>query len=103
LARIDRTNYSDYESEICDYYPPDVLQRLADLFEVGISDLHDGYNAFLHGGQATQLKTRRKSMGLKQNAFAEYYGYKLHQIKAWEQERIRMLKKHWIQIFGATD
>jgi len=99
---IDRTNYSAYEAAMRDYYPPDILQRLAELFEVDISDLLDGYNAFLHNGQAVQLKAHRKSMKLKQSAFATHYGFTLHQIKAWEQGRVRMIKRHWVRIFGAS-
>ncbi|MCL2365315.1 MAG: helix-turn-helix domain-containing protein [Defluviitaleaceae bacterium] len=98
---IDRTNYSAYEADERDYYPPEVLQRLAGLFGIDVSELLDGYNAFLQDGQAAQLRAYRKSLGLMQSEFAAQYGYNLHQIKAWEQGRIRMLKKHWLRIFGA--
>ena len=96
---IDRTNYSAYESELRDYYPPDVLQRIATLFEIDISDLLDEYNTFLHNGQGWQLKALRSSMNLSQRAFAVHFGITIHQTKAWEQDRIRMTKRFWEQIF----
>jgi len=96
---IDRTNYSAYESELRDYYPPDVLQRIATLFEIDISNLFDEYNSFLHSGQGSQLKAFRSSMNLSQREFAAYFGIIIHQAKAWEQDRVCMSKRFWEQIF----
>lgn len=102
-AGIERTSYSSYEEDVRDYYPLGVLARIAELFEVDITDLLDGYNAFLYRGQVEQLKAFRKRMNLTQASLAARYGVNTPNVKRWEQNKIRMTKRMWEQIFNNSD
>lgn len=102
-AGIERTTYNSYEEDVRDYYPLDVLVRIAELFEVDITDLLDDYNAFLFHGQAGQLKAFRKRMILTQASLATKYGVNITNVKRWEQNKIRMTKKMWERIFNNSD
>ncbi len=98
-AGIERTTYTDYEDNVRDYYPLDVLARIADLLEVDISALLDDYNSFLYYGQAQQVRAARQGMGLTQAAFAAVYGVQTPTVKRWEQCKIRMSKVMWEKVF----
>lgn len=96
---IERSTYVDYEDSYRDYYPLDMLKRIADLLCVDISDIFDEYNSFLYYGQAEQIKALRKQMELTQKAFAVKYGVDVSNVKRWEQGKIRISKKMWERIF----
>lgn len=97
-AGIDRPTYSGYEEEVRDYYPIGVLTRIAELFEVDVTDLLDEYNTFLYNGQACQLKAFRKKMKLTQADLASLVGINTSNVKRWEQNKIRITKKMWLRI-----
>ena len=98
-AGIERTTYTDYETAIRDYYPLDVLGRIAECLDVDITDLLDDYNAFLYRGQAGQIQELRKRLGLTQRAFAMRIGVDVATFKKWEWGKIRLLKKRWVEMF----
>lgn len=98
-AGIERTTYSAYEENTRDYYPLDVLVRIAELLGVEIIYLLDDYNAFLYRGQAEQIKGLRKQLELTQAAFAVRFNVNTAMVKRWEQEKTRMTKKMWAKIF----
>ncbi|MCD7745599.1 MAG: hypothetical protein LUI13_10020 [Lachnospiraceae bacterium] len=45
----------EFESGEIDYYLADVVDRLAELFHVPVTDLLDEYNSFLYNGQRKML------------------------------------------------
>ena len=100
---IKRTTYSAYEEDGRDYYPFDVLERLAGLYGVGISYLIDEYNAFLCNGQAQQVRALRDKMKMTQAEFVNHFGISKGQIKKWETGKARMGKKFWKRIFNDDD
>jgi transcriptional regulator with XRE-family HTH domain len=96
---IERSTYSSYESEEWDYYPPKVLERIAELLEVNVTDLLDDYNAFIYYGQGWQVKALRKQMKLTQAAFAAQFGVCKDTVLRWEKNERRMYKKTWEKVF----
>jgi len=98
-AGIERTTYTDYEAEERDYYPLDILERIAEVLGVSITDLPDGYNTFLYLGQAGQVKDLRKRLGLTQKAFAAQLGVNKTTYKRWEYGKVRMSKTTWEKMF----
>ncbi|MCL1786998.1 MAG: helix-turn-helix domain-containing protein [Defluviitaleaceae bacterium] len=96
---VERTTYSAYEECKREYYPLDVLERIANHFEVDVVGLLDGYHTFLRNGQARQVKALRVQMNLTQADFATRFAVTKDQIKGWEQGRVRMAKKFWEIIF----
>lgn len=53
---ISRGHYIDYEVGYVDYYPKEVVDRLADFYHIPVEDLLDEYNLFLYKGQGKMLK-----------------------------------------------
>ena len=53
---IESATYSAYEEDGRDYYPVDILKRIAALYDIDLANLQDDYNAFLCAGQAEQVQ-----------------------------------------------
>ena len=93
-ANIDRTTYIHYEM-VLDYYPLDKLTRIADLFQIEVTDLLDDYNKFLFDGQGRQIRTIRKNLQMTQTVFAAFIGVQPGTVKRWESEYMRISKWKW--------
>lgn len=96
---IDRTTYISYENLNHKNYNMNILQKIADLFEISIISLLDDYNYFLYNGQAKQILDKRKSLGLTQYRFGELYGVSVRTVRGWEKNRIQISKKVWERIY----
>lgn len=96
---IDRTTYISYENLNHKNYNMNILQKIADLFEINIISLLDDYNYFLYNGQAKQILDKRKSLGLTQYRFGELYGVSVRTVRDWEKNRIQISKKVWERIY----
>ncbi len=97
-AGIDRSTYINYEAGL-DYYPPDKLVKIAELFEMDIADLLDEYNTFIRNGQGWQIKTLRLQMKLTQKEFGERFSIHATTVKEWEHDNIRISKKQYVRLF----
>ena len=98
-AGIDRSTYIGYEDGQRDYYPLDKLQKIAELYNIEVSDLLDDYNRFLFEGQGQQIKTLRKGLKLTQSDFCQKLGVPLGNYKKWEQESVRIFKSTWEMLY----
>ena len=98
-VEIDRTTYISYENINHRNYPLNILQKIANLFEINIVALLDDYNYFLYNGQAKQILDKRKSLGLTQYRFGELYGVSVRTVRGWEKNRIQISKKVWERIY----
>ena len=86
-AGIDRSTYVHYEEYGKDLYPPEHMEKIAQLFEVPVETLLDDYNLFLRNGQGNQIKAIRTKLGLTQRQYADKLGVSLGNLKHWEQNR----------------
>lgn len=98
-VEIDRTTYTSYENINHRNYPLNILQKIANLFEIDIVALLDDYNYFLYNGQAKQILDKRKSLGLTQYRFGKLYGVSVRTVRGWEKNRIQISKKVWERIY----
>ena len=95
-----RSTYAGYEtSGARDYYPLDKLSLQAELFEVPLEYLLDGYNAFLNAGQGRQTGSLRESMGLSRREFAAKFGVWPTTVRDWETDSVRMTRQTWEKLF----
>ena len=92
---IERGTYSEYENNSRDYYAPEMMDKLTNLFEVNVYDLLDDYNRFIYDGQAQYIKNLRKQLGITQKELAKMMNTELYNIKKWEQGKVRMFKCTW--------
>ena len=98
-AGIDRSTYVHYEEYGKDLYPPEHMEKIAQLFEVPVDMLLDDYNLFLRNGQGEQIKAIRTKLGLTQKQYADKLGVSLGNLKHWEQNRKQIFKSTWEKYF----
>ena len=98
-AGIDRSTYVHYEEYGKDLYPPEHMEKIAQLFEVPVDMLLDDYNLFLRNGQGEQIKAIRTKLGLTQRQYADKLGVSLCSLKQWEQNRKQIFKSTWERYF----
>ena len=98
-AGIDRSTYNSYEQDERDYYPIEILKKIAEVLEVDVEELLDDYNRFLYDGQGRQIRAMRKSMGLTQHQFGKRYGVSAGAVKRWEGNRVQIFKSTWEKLF----
>ena len=91
--------YIDMETGACEHTPAAVMDRLAELYGVPVTDLLDGYNRFLYDGQARQILSLRQRAGLSRAAFARKTGISESSLRAWEAETKTISKKCWERYF----
>ena len=96
---IDRNTYIHYEEYGRDYYPIEHMEKLAELYDVSVEELLDGYNLFLYKGQGEQIQKIRQGLGLTQKQYAQRLGVPLDNLKKWEQNRVRIYKSTWEKHF----
>lgn len=101
-AGIDRSTYVHYEEYGKDLYPPEHMEKIAQLFEVPVDMLLDDYNLFLRNGQGNQIKAIRTKLGLTQKQYADKLGVSLGNLKHWEQNRKQIFKSTWEKYFKQT-
>ena len=101
-AGIDRSTYVHYEEYGKDLYPPEHMEKIAQLFEVPVDMLLDDYNLFLRNGQGNQIEAIRTKLGLTQRQYADKLGVSLGNLKHWEQNRKQIFKSTWEKYFKQT-
>lgn len=99
LVGIDRSTYIHYESGETEYFPLEVMEKIAALYSIPVTDLLDEYNTFLYRGQGRQIKERRKSLRMTQREYADYLGVSFGSLQNWEQDNVRMFKRTWERYF----
>ena len=95
--------YIDMETGACEHTPAAVVDRLAALHGVPVTDLLDGYNRFLYEGQARQILSIRQQAGLSRAAFARKTGISESSLRAWETGTKTISKKCWEEYFQNQD
>jgi len=100
LVGIGRANYVDYETGTIERFDPAVIKRIAELYEVPVTDLLDHYNAFLMSGQGEQVRRWRISLGKNYKEMGEYLGVATSNVISWEREEKIITKKLYERCFG---
>lgn len=95
IIGISRGDYIRYENNSRDYYPAEIMDKLAKLYKVDVYSLLDGYNTFIYNGQGQQIKAIRKRHNLTQKELAKILNVQLSRIKRWERAENRVLKFNW--------
>ena len=92
---FDRKTYTRYESNSRTYYPPDVIDKLCVLFNIGAYEILDPFNRFIYDGQARNLKLLREKLKITQAQLAAALGVPTARVKKWEQSVCRIPKSIW--------
>ncbi len=92
---LERSTYIEYENPDRDYYSAEVMEKLAELFDVNVYELLDDYNKFLYDGQGRNIKELREKLNITQEELAKRMNVSLLKVKRWEQNKIRIFKFTW--------
>ena len=99
LVGIDRSTYIHYESGEMEYYPLEIMEKIAALYDIPVTSLLDEYNTFLYHDQGAQIKVQRNALHMTQREFADYLGVSFGSLQNWEQNNVRMFKRTWERYF----
>ena len=99
LIGISRGHYIDFEVGYVDYYPKEIVDKLAALYKIPVDDLLDDYNRFLYKGQGKMIREYRESLGLQKKPFARLIGVDPNLLRAWEADQKRMNINSWEKYF----
>jgi DNA-binding transcriptional regulator YiaG len=76
------------------------MEKLADLYDVPVTELLDEYNLFLYGNQGQKIRTQRISLGMTREQYAKALGVPVGTLKKWEGNRVRIAKDTWKKSFS---
>ena len=96
---INRSTYVHYEESGRDYYPIEIMQKLAILYGVDVTELLDEFNMFLYNGQGEQIRQKRQTLNMTQSEYAKMLGVPLGTLKQWERNRVHIFKSTWEKYF----
>ncbi len=94
-AGIYEKTYCRYEKGHIDYYPIDVMEKIAQLFSVPVTKLLDDYNLFLYHGQGKRIRAMRQLKNMSQSQYAECLGVHRATLRKWEKDLVRITKQTW--------
>ena len=87
--------YKAIEEGFTQHIEPEKVERLAQFYDVPVTDLLDEYNRFLCDGQAIRIRAYRKSMGLGKKPFARQMGVPIRSLQGWESGKKIISRKSW--------
>lgn len=99
MIGITRGHYIDYEVGCVDYYPKEMVDKLAKFYQIPVDDLLDDYNRFLYRGQGKLIRKYRESLGMKKKQFARFIKLSPNTLCLWENDEKRMSINSWKKYF----
>ena len=96
---VKRTHYIEFETGNVDYYPKEIVDKLAGLYQIPVEDLLDEYTQFLYTGQGRLIREYRERLGLQKKPFARQLGIDPRTLRGWENETIRVKRGSWERYF----
>ena len=96
---ISRSSYLAYEMGEADYYPREIVDKLAALYGVPADDLLDDFSRFLYHGQGQTIRKHRESLGLERKPYARLMHIGPNSLRAWETEKKQISRNSWEKYF----
>ena len=96
---VTRSVYNSLETgevETCD---PAVMDKLAALYGIPVSDLLDDHHRFLLSGQGQAIQALCTSLNMTRSQFADHLHTDVWNIQAWETEQKTISKRMWERYF----
>ena len=95
IIGVSRSLYIHMENGVCEKNSLQIMDKLAALYQVPVTDLLDDYNRFLYDGQGWQIKALRESREMTVAQFAERLGVYASTVRKWERDQARMTRRMW--------
>jgi len=99
LIGVSKGQYSEYELGLIDWFPKEIADKLAKLFEIPVYDLLDDYNRFMYEGQGKSIKAFRLGLRLEVFHFAKQLNLDPRTLSDWENELKQISKNSWTKYF----
>lgn len=99
FAGMSESMYRYLEKGQAQYVPAQVADRLAQLYQVPVSDFLDEFSRFLYDGQADRIRRYRERLGMEKRQFAEEMGIPIRSLQEWEKETKTISLKCWERHF----
>ena len=91
--------YKAIEEGATQHIPKETAERLAQFYNVPVTEFLDEFNRFLYDGQASRIRAYRESLGLEKKPFARQTGIPIRSLQAWESKRKVISLKCWERYF----
>lgn len=75
------------------------MKKLAELYNIPVTDLLDDFNLFLYNDQGKQIRAKRMQLGLSRKEYAKILGVHPGSPKKWEINTVRIFKSTWKKHF----
>lgn len=96
---MERTVYQHYEQPERDYFPLDILEKIALFYNIPANDLMDDYHLFLYHNPGMSVKQLRKQLGYTQEIFAKKLHICKKTVRDWEKGHARISRETYIKLF----
>ena len=91
--------YKNIEEGFTQHIPKEMVEKLAQFYDVPVTDFLDEFNQFLYDGQARRIRAYREAMGLGRKPFARKTGIPIRSLEVWEGEKKIISYKSWKKYF----
>jgi len=91
--------YKAIEEGFTQHIEPEKVDRLAQFYDVPVTDFLDEFNHFLYDGQANRIRAYRESFGMGKKPFARKMGIPVRCLQEWESGRKVISIKCWERHF----
>lgn len=91
--------YKAIEEGFTQHIQREMVERLAQFYEVPVRDFLDEFNCFLYDGQANRIRAYRESFGMGKKPFARKMGIPVRCLQEWESDRKVISIKCWERHF----
>ena len=82
------------------HIPLEMAEKMAQFYDVPVTDFLDSYNKFLYDGQADRIRAYRGPLGLGKKPFAKRMGIPIRCLQEWEAERKQVSRNSWEKYFS---
>ena len=91
--------YKAIEEGFTQHIDPEKAERLAQFYNLPMTDFLDAFNRFLYDGQANRIRAYREASGLGKKPFSRKMGIPIRCLQEWESGRKVISRKSWERYF----
>ena len=91
--------YKAIEEGVTQHIPKEMVEKLAQLYQVPVIDFLDEFNQFLYDGQANRIRAYREVLGLRKKTFARQMEIPIRSLQGWESGKKVISRKCWERYF----
>ena len=95
--------YKAIEAGVTQHIPKEVVEKLAQFYQLPVTDFLDEFNRFLYDGQAIRIRAYRETLGLGKTTFARKMGISIRSLREWESGKKVISRKCWERYFKGSE